>query len=145
MVLGCLFSLAIIFAVAIFYATCGSGFVEFEPGEANMCTEAIAETFGRLDEVVPDSLIITSELNEFNFYSSCKSFANRAYVVNPVLDAVLKADTTQKYNFQYIARVDHVAKGEFEVSRFQVDEIWEKYHPEEQPENEPFFNDPAQD
>jgi hypothetical protein len=125
-VAGCLFPFVIIFFVAIFYSTFGSGFLDFEPGEANLCTEALEQTFVRLGEVVPDSLQITGELDPFLYYSSCKSFANRAYVVNPVLDAVLKADTTQKYNFQYIARVDHVGPGEFEVSRFQVDEIWVK-------------------
>lgn len=106
-----------------------------------MCVEAVETSFARLDEILPDSLILTDELNGFNHYSSCESFDNLAYGLNPVLDAALKADTTQKYNFQYVAVVYHLGPGEFNVRTILVDSVWKAYNFDE--DTKPFFQDPV--
>ena len=40
----------------------------------------------------------------------------------------LKTDTSKKYHFQYIARVDHVDANEFVIRDFLIDSIW-RYEP----------------
>ena len=94
------------------------------PGEANLITDALQETFDQIDQILPDTLMIIEEPNRYNHYSEGESFGNIYYGLNPVIDVVSVADTSRKYKFQYIARVDHIDANEFEIKLFLIDSIW---------------------
>lgn len=125
---GCGITLIIFFIAAVVYVSVDSSDFYLMPGEANMSVEAIQTTFEEIDRIVPDTLLITDELDPYMHYQSAKSFGNYFYGLNPVLEAAAKADTTRKYRFQYVARVDHVDAGEFVIRDFLVDSIW-RYEP----------------
>jgi len=125
---GCGIAFLLIAAAAILYVSLGKEDFYLMPGEANQSVEALQLTFDEIGRILPDSLIITDDLEPFNHYSSAESFGNLFYGLNPVLDAAAKADTSRKYKFQYIARVDHVDAGEFVIRDFLVDSIW-RYRP----------------
>ncbi len=122
---GCLGVIVLIVSiVGIAYCSFDSSDFYLMPGEANQSMAALQKTFDSLDQILPDSLIITEELDPRNHYMSAESFGNLFYGLNPVLDAAAKADTSRKYKFQYIARVDHVDANEFVIRDFLVDSIW---------------------
>lgn len=125
---GCAVGFMIVIVAAVLFAVLDESDFYLMPGEANMSTDALQKTFNEIDRIVPDSLIITDELEPFSHYQSAESFGNLYYVVNPVLDAAAKADTSRKYKFQYLARVDHVDANEFMIRDFLVDSIW-RYRP----------------
>lgn len=126
---GCLGAFVILIGAVIFaYCSLGDGAYYMMPGEANMSTDAIEQTFIEIDRILPDSLVIDDPLNPYNHYSQAESFGNLFYGLNPVIMTALKADTSVKYRFQYIARVDHVDANEFVIRDFLVDSIW-RYDP----------------
>ncbi|MFN1836294.1 hypothetical protein AB2B38_013620 [Balneola sp. MJW-20] len=136
---GCLGFILVLVAV-ILYLSIGKSDFYLMPGEANQSIEALQKTFDEIDQVLPDSLVITEELDPYQHYQSAESFGNIFYAVNPVLDAALKADTTKKYKFQYVARVDHVDAGEFVIKTFLVDSIW-SYQPFKVESSNPFMGE----
>ncbi len=107
------------------------------PGEANMSIEALQLTFDNIDQVLPDSLMADGELEPFDYYSQAKSFGNIFYGLNPTIPVMAKADTSRKYLFQYVARVDHVDAGEFVIHTMMVDSIWayEPFRPSDMTKN----------
>lgn len=122
---GC--GIAVIFiavVAAVLYLSLGEEDFYLQPGEANQSIEALQKTFDEIDRVLPDSLVITEELDPYLHYMSAESFGNLFYGLNPVIDVAAKADTSRKYKFQYIARVDHVDINEFVIKDFLVDSIW---------------------
>lgn len=121
---GCGVTFIIFAVVAILYVSIGEEDFYLQPGEANQSIEALQKTFDEIDRILPDSLVITEELDPYKHYMSAKSFGNLFYGLNPVLDAAAKADTSRKYKFQYLARVDHVDINEFVIRDFLVDSIW---------------------
>jgi len=126
---GCLGALVVMIG-SIIFAYCSLDMSDFYmmPGEANMSADAIGQTFREIDRILPDSLVIDDPLNPFDHYSQAESFGNFFYGLNPVIMTALKADTSKKYRFQYIARVDHVDANEFVIRDFLVDSIW-RYEP----------------
>jgi hypothetical protein len=126
---GCLGAFVILIGAVIFgYCSLDESDYYLMPGEANMSTDAIEQTFREIDRILPDSLVIDDPLNPYNHYSQAESFGNLFYGLNPVITTALKADTSKKYRFQYIARVDHVDANEFVIRDFLVDSIW-RYEP----------------
>ena len=110
------------------------------PGEANMSTDAIEQTFREIDRILPDSLVVDDPLNPYNHYSEAESFGNLFYGLNPIIMTALKSDTSKKYRFQYIARVDHVDANEFVIRDFLIDSIW-RHEPLEFGSENPFIQD----
>ncbi|MEQ8577302.1 MAG: hypothetical protein RIC57_13390 [Balneola sp.] len=126
---GCLGAFVILIAAVIFaYCSLDDSDYYMMPGEANMSADAIEQTFQEIDRILPDTLVIDDPLNSYNHYSQAESFGNMFYGLNPVIMTALKADTSKKYRFQYIARVDHVDANEFVIRDFLVDSIW-RYKP----------------
>jgi hypothetical protein len=126
---GCLGGLAVLIGAVIFgYCSLDKSDFYLMPGEANLSTDAIEQTFKEIDRILPDSLVIDDPLDPYNHYSQAESFGNLFYGLNPVIMTALKADTSIKYRFQYIARVDHVDADEFVIRDFLVDSIW-RYEP----------------
>ena len=126
---GCLGAFVILIAAVIFaYCSLYDSDYYMMPGEANMSTDAIEQTFKEIYRILPDSLVIDDPLNPYNHYSQAESFGNMFYGLNPVIMTALKADTSKKYRFRYIARVDHVDANEFVIRDFLVDSIW-RYKP----------------
>ncbi len=121
---GCGITLLIFVIAAILYVSVDKSDFYLMPGEANLSIDALQKTFDEIDRIVPDSLIITDDLDPYLHYSAATSFGNVFYGLNPVLKAVAKADTSRKYRFQYVARVDHVDTDEFVIRDFLVDSIW---------------------
>lgn len=119
---GFVITLIIIAAISYFFIDKSDFYLM--PGEANLSTEALQKTFDEIDQILPDSLIITDSMNPIEHYQSAQSFGNIYYGVNPILDVVAKSDTSRKYKFQYIARVDHVDADEFVIRDFMVDSVW---------------------
>lgn len=136
--LGCLGAVFILGLTAVVFFTACPGQFKPVPGEMNLSMEALQKTFDEIDRVLPDSLIITQELDPYEHYMSTESFGNLYYGLNPVLETAAKADTSRKYKFQYLARVDHVDIDEFEIRLMVVDSIWR--HEPFSLENESFFN-----
>lgn len=136
---GCL-GIAFVFVVAIIfvYWTIDDSDFYLMPGEANMSTDAIEQTFREIDRILPDSLVVDDPLNPYNHYSEAESFGNLFYGLNPVIMTALKSDTSKKYRFQYIARVDHVDANEFVIRDFLIDSIW-RYEPLEFGSENPFI------
>jgi hypothetical protein len=135
---GCGITLVIFFIAAVVYVSVDNNDFYLMPGEANMSVKALQTTFDEIDRIVPDSLIITDDLDPYAHYSSAESFGNLFYGLNPVLDAVSKTDTSRKYRFQYVARVDHVDANEFVIRDFLVDSIW-RYEPFQFESENPFI------
>ena len=133
---GCLF-LLITIPLALYLLIDKSDFY-LMPGEANLIVEAMEKTFDNIDQILPDSLVVTDELNPYLHYSEGESFGNIFYGLNPIIDVAAKADTSRKYKFQYVARVDHVDADEFVIKTFQVDSIWR--YKAFVLDDEPFFN-----
>ncbi|MBO6572930.1 hypothetical protein GYB29_00480 [bacterium] len=126
---GCLGAFVILIGAVIFgYCSLDESDYYLMPGEANMSTDAIEQTFREIDRILPDSLVVDDPLNPYNHYSEAESFGNLFYGLNPVIMTALKSDTSKKYRFQYIARVDHVDANEFVIRDFLVDSIW-RYEP----------------
>jgi hypothetical protein len=135
---GCLGAFVVLFAAVIFaYCSLDDNDYYMMPGEANMSTEALRTTFLNIDRIMPDSLVIDDPLNPYNHYSEAESFGNIYYGLNPVIMTALKSDTSKKYRFQYLARVDHVDANEFVIRDFLVDSIW-RYEPFEFGSKNPF-------
>tara|TARA_R110000868_G_scaffold306734_3_gene568131 strand:- start:62955 stop:63422 length:468 start_codon:yes stop_codon:yes gene_type:complete len=122
---GCLGGFLLVFVSAVIFmmVTDESDF-SLMPGEANMSVSALQQTFDEIDRILPDSLVITDELDPYDHYSQAESFGNIFYGLNPVIMTALRADTSKKYRFQYLARVDHVDANEFIIRDFLVDSIW---------------------
>lgn len=138
---GCLGTAFVFVAAIIFvYWTMDDSDFYLMPGEANMSTDAIEQTFREIDRILPDSLVIDDPLNPYNHYSEAESFGNLFYGLNPVIMTALKSDTSKKYRFQYIARVDHVDANEFVIRDFLIDSIW-RYEPLEFGSENPFIRD----
>ncbi len=125
---GCIGAFILIIGSAIIFVMISGDSFKLAPGEANQSIQALQKTFDNLDQILPDSLIITEELDPRNHYMSAESFGNLFYGLNPVLEAAAKEDTSRKYRFQYIARVDHVDIDEFIIRDFLIDSIW-RYEP----------------
>lgn len=121
---GCGITLMLFVVAAILYVTIGEDDFYLQPGEANLSVEALQKTFDEIDRILPDTLVIEGELDPYQHYMSAESFGNLFYGLNPVIDVAAKSDTSRKYKFQYIARVDHVDINEFVIRDFLVDSIW---------------------
>ena len=134
---GCGITIAIFVIAAIVYVSVDKSDFYLMPGEANMSIDALQKSFDEIDRIVPDSLIITDELDPYMHYRSAESFGNIFYGLNPILDAAAKADTSRKYKFQYVARVDHVDANEFVIRDFLVDSVW-RYQPFKVESQNPF-------
>lgn len=137
---GCGITILIFVIAAIVYISVDDSDFYLMPGEANLSMDALQKTFDEIDRIVPDSLIITDKLDPYEHYSSTESFGNIFYGLNPVLEAAAKADTTRKYRFQYVARVDHVDANEFVIRDFLVDSIW-RYKPFRIESKNPFIEE----
>lgn len=127
-IIGCLGGfVSIFFAAAIFMLVCGDNY-KLQPGEANMCMEALQLTFDEINRIKPDSLIVSEEFDPRNHYSSCESFGNIVYVVNPVIKTHSRTDTSKVYNFQYLARVNHLSADEYQIKDFLIDSVWKPFN-----------------
>ncbi len=125
-VIGCFGALVIFFIAAMIFISLTSEGNFYQPSEDNLCIEALERSFNEVYRIMPDSLVLNDELNPVAQYSSCKSFENIAYVVNPILQTQLKSNPEITYNFQYVARLDHIGNEEFELKDFLVDSVWLK-------------------
>lgn len=121
---GCLGALFILGASAYIFISACPGQFSPVPGEMNLSVEALQKTFDEIDRILPDSLIIIEQPDPYMHYMSAESFGNLFYGLNPAIDVVAKADTSRKYKFQYVARVDHVDINEFKIRVMLIDSIW---------------------
>lgn len=141
--LGCLGAIFILGISAVIFVSACPGQFKPVPGEMNLSIEALQKTFDEIDRILPDSLVITEELDPYQHYMSAESFGDIFYGLNPTLETAAKADTSRKYKFQYVARVDHVDIDEFEIKVMVVDSIW-RYYPNIYDRPIPFTIDPGE-